>query len=82
MRTKDAIQSGENTHDGGEKSGFTRPAYHAGIPGRAGYHPIYPASRQIPREPTSVRILFKTPFTVICFLIWIRKNIYLLEPQG
>jgi hypothetical protein len=40
MRTKETIQIGENTDDGGERTGCMRPLYHAGIPGRAGYHPI------------------------------------------
>jgi hypothetical protein len=84
MRTKETIQAGENTHDGGEKTGFMRPSYHAGIPGRAGYHPVYPASRQTAREPARVRKDFTTLVTVICFLIGIviQKNIYLLEPAG
>jgi hypothetical protein len=84
MRMKETIQAGEKTHDGGEKTGFTRPAYHPGIPGRAGYHPIYPASRQIPREPARVRILFTRLYTVIGFLIRsvIQEDIYFLDPTG
>jgi hypothetical protein len=46
-----------------------RPAYHAGMPGRAGYHPIYPASRQTAREPARVEKLFTTLFIVICIRI-------------
>ena len=43
-RTKEAIQIGENNHDGGEKIGFIRPAYHSGTGGvppasRPGYPP-------------------------------------------
>jgi hypothetical protein len=84
MRTKETIQTGENTHDRGEKTGFTRPSYHTGIPGRAGYHPIYPASRQTAREPAKVEKLFTTLVTVIYILIWflIQENIYFLEPAG
>ena len=77
MRMKETIQIGEKIHAGGAKTGLIRLAYQRGIPGRAGYHPIYPASRQTAREPARVEKLLITPFAVICSLIWflVRENI-------
>jgi hypothetical protein len=38
IRMNENIQTWGKSHDGGEKIGFIRLAYHAGIPGSTGYH--------------------------------------------
>jgi len=56
MRTKSVIHTGEKMASGGVKEGFSKETYQEGIAGVVKKEPIIPASWQITKLATSLKI--------------------------